>query len=165
MARMAANRKHGLAEAEQAEQADAGALRRLVGYNLKRAYMRFQADFRETMGVDGLSPRSFSALSLVAETPGITQSELSRILGIERSGLVAIIDELQDRKLLKRVPVPGDRRAQALTPTRSGNAAYQVMLERVVAHEERLLEGFDARQRETLLGMLRKLHAAEETGN
>lgn len=158
MARSVAKQKNVFAEMDVSEK---GALQHLVGYNLKRAYMRFQSDFRETMGADGLTPRSFSALSLVADSPGITQSELSRILGIERSGLVAIIDELQARGFLERVPVQGDRRAQALTLTSSGMSAYLAMLARVRTHEERLLDGLDAGERDVLLGMLRKLQSRE----
>lgn len=158
MARSVAKQKNVF---DEADEAGTRALQHLVGYNLKRAYMRFQSDFRETMGADGLTPRSFSALSLVAETPGITQSELSRILGIERSGLVAIIDELQARGYLERVPVEGDRRAQALTLTRSGASAYAAMLARVRAHEERLLDCLEAGERDVLLGILRKLHSRE----
>mgnify|MGYP001602657296 CR=1 FL=1 len=67
----------------------------LVGYNLKRAYVIVQSDFRAALGRDGLSPRVFSALSLVVQFPNITQSELARMLGIERSGLVAIVDDLK----------------------------------------------------------------------
>ena len=80
----------------------------LVGYNLKRAYMIVQADFRDTLGEDGLTARVFSALSLVVENPNITQSELARTLRIERSGLVAIVDQLEERKLLTRSSVVGD---------------------------------------------------------
>lgn len=159
MPRTVADREYRVFDTAEAE---ARALEQFVGYNLKRAYMRFQTDFRETMGEGGLTPRSFSALSLAAETPGITQSELSRILGIERSGLVAIIDDLELRGYLKRVPVAGDRRAQALTLTKAGHAAYDGMLARVRAHEDRLMAHLGAGEREILLGILRKLHATEE---
>jgi len=139
-----------------------GALETLVGYNLKRAYMLFQTDFRETMGDDGLTPRSFSALSLVVERPGITQSDVSRCLGIERSGLVAMIDDLERRGHLRRVPVPGDRRVQALQATPDGCAAYDRMLAEVRAHEARVLATLDADERETLVTLLRKLRTARK---
>ena len=61
----------------------------LVGYNLKRAYMRMHADFRDTLGQQGFTQRTFSVLSMVCENPEISQSEIARALGIERSGTVA----------------------------------------------------------------------------
>jgi len=133
-----------------------------IGYNLKRAYMLFQSDFRESVGEDGLTPRSFSALSLVVESPGITQSELSRYLGIERSGLVALVDDLEKRGLLQRVPVPGDRRVQALEGTRRGQEAHERMMEAARRHEDRVLSPLDGGERETLLRLLRKLRSRDE---
>ena len=92
----------------------------LIGYNLKRAYVIVSNDFRRSMGTNGFLPRVFSALSLIVHFPNITQSELARKLGLERSGLVAIIDELESRKFVSRQAVPGDRRVQALAPTAAG---------------------------------------------
>jgi len=48
--------------------ADCSDLEGLVGYNLKRAYVIVQSDFRHALGKDGLSARSFSALSLVNDS-------------------------------------------------------------------------------------------------
>ena len=152
------------------KQSDAGpaaapraALDRFVGYNLKRAYMLFQADFRDTLA-DGLTPRAFSVLSLAAEMPGVTQSDLSRLLGIERSGLVAIVDDLEARGFLARVAVPGDRRVQALRPTKAGEAALTEMLAAVEDHEERVLGPLNEEERATLLGLLIKLRNHEGDG-
>lgn len=133
----------------------------LIGYNLKRAYMVVQADFREALGQDGLSPRVFSALSLTVQMPNITQSSLARELGIERSGLVAIVDELESRQYLVRTAVPGDRRVQALVPTDAGRKAYADAVATVRAHETRLLSSLTRGERESLLRMLQKIRRIE----
>jgi DNA-binding MarR family transcriptional regulator len=132
-------------------------LEELVGYNLKRAYVIVDADFRRALGEDGLAPRVFSALSLIVHTPGITQSDLARSLGIERSGLVAITDDLETRGFVMRKPVPGDRRVQALAPTKAGKAAYLEALATVRAHEARLLSGMTQAEIETLTSLLQKI--------
>lgn len=135
-------------------------LESLVGYALKRAYVTMQADFRATLGEGGLTPRSFAAQSLVVQVPDITQSELARLLGIERSGLVAIIDDLEGRGYLRRTTVPGDRRVQALVPTEAGCAAYDEALTAVRAHEDKLLAGLSGAERDTLMTLLQKIRAA-----
>ncbi|MHA3914958.1 MarR family winged helix-turn-helix transcriptional regulator [Halovulum sp. GXIMD14793] len=132
-------------------------LEKLIGYNLKRAYVTVQADFRRAMGQDGLAPRVFSALSLVVQHPEITQSGLARMLGIERSGLVAIVDELEARGLIRRDAMPGDRRVHALVPTEQGHATYITALATVQAHEDAVLSGLTADERKTLLALLRKI--------
>ncbi|MEZ5931828.1 MAG: MarR family transcriptional regulator [Alphaproteobacteria bacterium] len=138
------------------------ALDRLLGYNLKRVYMLARADFRETMGDEGLSPRAFSVLSLVVEAPGITQSDVARTLGIERSGLVAIVDELEKSGYLRRVPVPDDRRLQALQPTGEGRATFAKLLAGIRAHETRLFAMLTEAERDTLLDLLLKIREAAE---
>lgn len=143
--------------------ADGGSdLESLIGYNMKRAYVAMQKDFRVALGEGGLSPRSFSALSLVVAHPNTSQSDLARMLGIERSGLVAIIDELEGRAFLGRTHVEGDRRVQALVPTQAGKEAYHAALAAVHAHEERLLADLTKSEKDTLLKLLRKIRKTDK---
>lgn len=134
-----------------------GDLDGLVGYNLKRAYLVVSADFRRVMGKNGLAPRQFSALSLIIKFPKITQSALARKLGIERSGLVAIIDDLEARHFVCRQPVPGDRRVQALTATTQGQSAYQQAHEMVRAHEAEILSDLTPQEVDTLVSLLQRI--------
>lgn len=132
-------------------------LEQLIGYNLKRAYIVVKDDFREAMGKDGLSARVFSALSLTIDHANITQSELARMMGIERSGLVAIVDELEVKGCLSRVQVPTDRRVQALIPTKAGRELYSETIEAVRAHEDSLFSDFTEAEIEQLLRLLKKI--------
>lgn len=134
----------------------------LIGYNLKRAYVIVQTDFRETLGDDGLSARVFSALSLTVRYPNISQSELARMMGIERSGLVAVVDELEQRGYLVRATVPGDRRVQALVPTEAGQAAYAQAFAQVRAHEQRLFADLSQEEQRCLLALLKKIRRMED---
>lgn len=136
-------------------------LEEFIGYNLKRAYMIVQADFRRALGDEGLAPRGFSALALVVQFPNITQSGLARLLGIERSGLVALVDDLEQRGFLKRTQVRGDRRVQALVATAAGKKALEETLQAVRAHEAALLTGLSASEKDTLLSLLQKIRAME----
>lgn len=141
--------------------AEASDLEALIGYNLKRAYMIVQADFRAAVGEDGLSPRMFSALSLTVRFPNVTQSELAKMLGIERSGLVAIVDALEEKKYLSRAAVPGDRRVQALVPTARGTKAYHDAMDAVKAHEDRLFSDMTDAEKQTLQALLKKIRKKE----
>ena len=141
---------------------DSSDLENLIGYNLKRAYVIVRTDFRKTLGEDGMSARVFSALSLCVRFPNITQSELARMMGIERSGLVAIVDELEAKKYLRRAPVPGDRRVLALVPTEAGRAAYKEAIKAVRAHEERLFADMSDDEKDMLLALLKKIRARDD---
>lgn len=137
----------------------------LVGYNMKRAYMRIYQDFTDTLAALDLRQRTFSVLSLVVENPDISQSEVARSLGIERSGTVVIVDELERRDLIHRDKVPGDRRAYALNTTSKGKALYRTALDRIVAHENKMLEGLDPAERKALNQYLQKIHNLNSEGN
>jgi len=128
----------------------------LIGYNLKRTYVHVRNDFREALGAGGLAPRVFSALALVVQFPNITQSELARMLGIERSGLVAMIDDLETRSFLERVRVEGDRRRQALVPTKDGVKAYKAALAAVQQHERHVFSMLTEEEQAQLLTLLKK---------
>lgn len=134
-------------------------LDQFVGYNLKRVYMLVQDDFRASLASDDLSPRVFSALSLTVEGKGITQSEVARRLNIERSGLVSIIDILEQRGLVRRMPVEGDRRAHALHPTPEGVETYQRAVQTVKEHEDRIFGMLSGAERVEMMTLLQKVRA------
>lgn len=141
---------------------DGSDLEHIFGYNLKRAYMVVHAGFREAVEADGLSARVFSALSLVVHFPNITQSALARRLGIERSGLVAIVDELETLGYVTRAAVPKDRRVQALVPSPAGRAAYRDALRKSKAREAEILAHLSAEEKATLLRLLKKIRELED---
>lgn len=134
----------------------------LIGYNLKRVYMIAQLDFREALGEGGLGARDFSVLSVVVEKPNINQSVVARMLGIKRSGLVAIVDQLAGQGFLERVPVPGDRRVQALKPTPEGIAVFNKSCAAVKKHEEETFAVLTEDDQETLLALLAKVRVQRE---
>ena len=138
-------------------EAQASVLDRLIGYNLKRVYILMDADFRKTLEDDDMPPRVFSTLSIIVETPGVMQSDVARMLGIERSGLVAIVDGLEKRGLVERQPFPGDRRVHALHSTPAGKEVFQRGIKAVFAHEERALSMLSQGERKKLLSLLRKI--------
>lgn len=151
-----------MAKAHPAPLEDESDIECLLGYNLKRAYMIVRDDYRKQVEQSVLSPRAFSVLTLIVESSGLTQSAVARQLGIERSGLVAIIDDLEARGLAERRAVPGDRRAQALMATEAGHDLHAQILARVHAHERALLASLDPAEQTQLLTLLRKFRSAHE---
>jgi DNA-binding MarR family transcriptional regulator len=129
-------------------------LRRFIGYNMKRAYMQVQEDVAETLAPFGLRIGTFSALAVVIESPGISQSQLSQVLNIKRSGVVVVVDELEGAGVLERARVEGDRRAYSLRVTSEGERLWQRAARAVREHERALFAGLgedDARALNDLL--------------
>lgn len=118
-------------------------LQGLAGYHLRRASRAVQADLARTLKPLGLRMITFSALTVIGENPGLSQSRLAGALDVERPNLVAIIDELAGAGWLRRTPAPEDRRAHALYLTAPGRAHLGRALAAVRAHEDRLFGGLD----------------------
>lgn len=131
-----------------------GLLHGLVGYRLRRASNAMAADFARTMADNGLRSVLFSILVVVSENPGINQTELGRMLGIQRANMVPLLSSVIDDDLIRRVSVPGDKRAFALHLTEHGHERLIALREKVLDHEERMLANLDTAERATLLTLL-----------
>lgn len=129
-------------------------LQRFVGYHLKRAFNVVQSDLTETLKPFELRMLTYSALVLIVDNPGLSQSQLADAMDIERPNLVVIIDELEQRELIMRDRVPTDRRAYALRATLKGQRLFKRTVKAVAAHEAALLKGIDEQTQKTLLSAL-----------
>lgn len=129
-------------------------LRQFVGYNMKRGYMQIQDDMAATLMPFGLRVGTFSALAVVMGSPGISQTQLSEVLDIKRSGVVVVVDDLEQAGAVERKPVRTDRRAYALRVTPAGKKLWQRAEAAVQAHEAALLAELDPEDRRALQDLL-----------
>jgi len=131
----------------------------LMGYHMRRAQLRIFQDFAETMRDVQITPGQFGVLALIASNPGMTQSACARAVGIERSTMVAVIDALEQRKLVERRPSPVDKRSYALVLTMGGIKLMEELRPLVRRHEDRLTAGLSGPERRQLIDLLRRLSA------
>ena len=120
-------------------------LRQFAGYHMKRAYMHVQDDLAELMTPLGLRIGTMSALAVVVDNPGISQTRLSEILDIKRSGVVVVVDELECAGVVERRPVEGDRRAYALRVTRAGRVLWKKAEAAMQRYENAIFAGLGDR--------------------
>lgn len=130
-------------------------LSHLTGYNLKRASAVVQADLAGVLTGFGLRAVTYSALRIIVRRPGISQSDVADALGIEKSNLVQLIDDLAGRGLLTRAPVPGDRRRHALMPTDAATRLIEDADGAVAAHEQAVFARLGADEQRELNRLLR----------
>lgn len=134
-------------------------LQRFVGYHLKRAFNVVQADLTQTLKPFELRMLTYSALVLIVDNPGLSQSQLADAMDIERPNLVVIVDELEQRELIMRERVPTDRRAYALRATLKGQRLFKRAVDAVAEHEAALFKGIDQQTRETIVSALRLIRS------
>jgi DNA-binding MarR family transcriptional regulator len=88
----------------------------LLGYQLRRLSQLVMADLAERMDPLNLRPTEASVLYVIAATPGATQSDIGRMLGIKRANMAPLIAGLEARGLVSRQAVDGRSQALRLTP-------------------------------------------------
>lgn len=137
-------------------------LSRRAGFLLVQLGTHRHRRFAERLAVLDLHPRHFGMLSQLAVNEGQSQQALSTALGIHRSAVVALVDDLEERGLAERRRDPVDRRAYTLYLTPAGRKLL-TRLERIAEEDEaELLGGLDAPERSQLISLLQRV--AESQG-
>ncbi len=111
----------------------------------------------------GLSRAQWSVLAILSNHEGVSQSQISQELEIEKSTAGRLIDQVEKSGWIERRPIPGDRRLWSIHLT---NQARQLIveIERVIMHaREDMLRGLSEDQQNTLTDLLRavKLNLAD----
>jgi DNA-binding MarR family transcriptional regulator len=81
-----------------------------LGRLLREASTAFNRVFKAKLAPMGISYGQFQYLQGLWEGDGLTQTELTRKVGVEMAASTAILDSLEKRKLIKRVRNSSDRR-------------------------------------------------------
>jgi DNA-binding MarR family transcriptional regulator len=81
-----------------------------LGRLLREASTAFNRVFKAMLAPMGISYGQFQYLQGLWEGDGLTQTELTRKVGVEMAASTAILDSLEKRKLIKRVRNSSDRR-------------------------------------------------------
>jgi DNA-binding MarR family transcriptional regulator len=105
----------------------------------------------------GLSAFHFAVLALLEEDPPETQAIIADALGYDRSHIVRLLDELEERELVARKRDPEDRRRHVVKLTPAGRTMLGRLRAVVRQLEDEFFAPLDAEQRTTLHGLLATL--------
>jgi DNA-binding MarR family transcriptional regulator len=132
------------------------ALDDLVGYNLRRAHSVQKQRFAALFGPLKIRPVTLSVLGTIHDHPGITQTDLSKLLNLKRANMVPVMAELEDRGLIARHQSQEDRRVHviALTPAGKKLTARLLALHQRLEHD--LARSLGKRNRDQLVRLLKQ---------
>lgn len=116
--------------------------------------MRVYDEFFTALGDLDTTPIRYALMLLIRENPGIRAVDLASVLGVARSRMVKLIDDLESRNLISRETHQSDRRNRILVLTVHGKRKLKPMEQAVERHEAQLTEGLSAEDRNRLLGLL-----------
>jgi DNA-binding MarR family transcriptional regulator len=96
-----------------------------LGYLLKHAQLRFFELGTSALAPFGINGREVAVLHAIDGPDPLAQGEVARRMGIDRTSMVALIDELQEKGLVQRRQDPGDRRRNVVELTGAGRDTLQ----------------------------------------
>ena len=140
----------------------AGAPKELLlssAFLLKRLGFMIRDRAQDALEPTGLTPQHYAVLSLLHEGTRETQGEIADTLGYDRSHLVGLLDELEQKGYAERRRDPADRRRQLVSLTPAGKVALAELRAISKKVEKELLAPLDADERRTLHTLLLQLTA------
>lgn len=101
-------------------------------------------------------PRGYQTLREVAREQQPSQLALASHLGIDRTVMTYVIDELEGADLVERRPNPDDRRQRRIVATTRGREAVSALCRRVTEAENAVLAALDPAERAVVRRLLYK---------
>jgi MarR family transcriptional regulator, lower aerobic nicotinate degradation pathway regulator len=134
-----------------------------AAYLLARVGRTQSVRFAERVQSIGLRPKHFAILNAIALADGASQQEIGGRMGLDPSGLVGAIDELERMGLVERRRDEADRRRYVLGLSDEGTATLR-RGRRVVAESAReLLAALDDDEVDTLVDLLGRVAAGNDS--
>ncbi len=125
--------------------------------------LQLALDFHaEAAGSATLTQRQYTVLSAAAAGEGMTQNDLVRVTGIDRSTLADLVARMLAKGLLRRERSATDARANTVTLSEAGRDALNSGAGAAADADARLLALLSPKKRETLLKILGALAAAAD---
>nr|WP_238353440.1 MarR family transcriptional regulator [Kribbella solani] len=109
------------------------------------------------MTTAGIRTLHYHVLASLADDGEGAQATLADRIGLDRSDLVTLLDELEEQKFLARRVDPADRRRKIVAITPAGQRQLEVMDQLIYAAEADLLKPLTAAEQKTLLTLLTRL--------
>jgi DNA-binding MarR family transcriptional regulator len=133
-----------------------------IAYLLSKVGRRQSVRFAELLKPLGLRPKHFALMNVVDLADGPSQQQLGDALGLDPSGLISAIDELEGADLLERRRATEDRRRHALFLTPAGEAKLAEAREASRRRGEELIAPLSQAEAESFHDLLKRVASAEE---
>ncbi|HEY9482259.1 MAG TPA: MarR family transcriptional regulator [Micromonosporaceae bacterium] len=112
---------------------------------------------RPILDAHGLSMWAYVVLVALADEPVRTQAALADAIRADKTRIIPVLDDLQQRGLIERSPDPADRRSHLLSLTTAGQQVHRAARSGIRAYEHRLLDRLSPADRTGLLSALARL--------
>jgi DNA-binding MarR family transcriptional regulator len=135
-----------------------------LGYLLKHAQQRLAELNAAALAPFGITGRQLAVLLAIDAQAPLSQQEAAHRLGVDRTTMVALIDELEGKGLVQRRQDPADRRKNVVAFTPAGRATLKKAFAAGADAERRFLAPLTGDQSDQVREALRALAFPGEGG-
>ncbi|MWB76834.1 MarR family transcriptional regulator [Pseudooceanicola sp. 216_PA32_1] len=139
----------------------------MPGHLIRRLHQLSTSVFTQRVREAGfdLTPVQFIALDALQQNPGIDQARLAEAIAKDRATVGAVTDRLVQKKLVKRVVSPRDKRARELTLTGAGRATLDALMPVVTELQAEILPGLTPEEYAQFIALAAKAARAAGPGD
>jgi DNA-binding MarR family transcriptional regulator len=138
-------------------------LLRSPGHLFRRCLQLHNTLFASEIDAFGVTPPQFAALRALEEVGEADQATLAEIIAYDRVTIGGLVDRLEAKGLVTRRTGEHDRRTKQVSLSAQGRAQLEKIRTRIPRVNEQLLAALSTDERKTLLGLLAKVAAVDET--
>lgn len=109
-----------------------------------------------------LTPAQFDIVATLGNTQGMTCKELGEKTLMTKGTLTGVLDRLESKKILERLPSAEDGRSFIIRLTRKGDALFDRIFPEHMAYLKPAFEQFSDKELADMRGKLRQLRLAFE---
>jgi DNA-binding MarR family transcriptional regulator len=110
-----------------------------------------------------ISMWGYIVLTALVEQPVRTQAALAQAINADKSRIIGVLDDLQQRGLIQRQPDTADRRVHLLSLTPAGDKLRQSVEAAIRSREDEVLATLPPADREAFLRSLKTLYERYRT--
>lgn len=128
-----------------------------LGYLFKHAHSRLSDLTTAALAPLGITGRELAVLLVIAEQASGSQLAIATRMGLDRTTMVSLIDDLEREGLVQRSPDPADRRRNVVAPTIKGRKTVRKGAVLAAQAEEAFLSPLSEQDAATTRRVLRLL--------
>lgn len=128
-----------------------------VGYLLNRVRSALLATLDDELAAFDVTGAQYAIMAHLAFGMADSPSQICQVISYDPGAMTRMVDRLEAKGLIRRVPHPQDRRALNLELTEEGRSTFPKLLERVVGVLNRFLRGFTKSEVRQLSDLLQRM--------
>mgnify|MGYP000412476804 CR=1 FL=1 len=121
-----------------------------INYALTRAQNIVHQIFKAELAPYGITPGQYGVLKCLWDENGQTVKQLAERLYLDSSTITGLLDRMEQKNLVKRLPSPHDRRALSVVLTEEGQKLEDPVNQAIEKANKRVLQSLSKEDAENL---------------